>query len=176
MRDAFCEDLSDFIRNDKLDAYELTDDELAQFLEVWRWATWRRRTRPNAVDADIADAVQQLQTSMMEQYGVEVDYNTLLLLRQELEPLMYWRILAEFRRALVYFLHPRNLLSLLKTLRRVSRYAKLDPLVDRRTYRRGYPRLAMGSLHDPAPDLLKRHYWRQVGMTSAIERRRTLRR
>ena len=118
MKDAFAEDLSDFIRNGKLDAYELTDEELADFLEVWRWAAWRRRTLPSGPDADIVDTALQFQAMMQQTHGVEVDYNTFLLLRQELEPLMYLRILRELRRALLYFLQPRNLVALVRTLAR----------------------------------------------------------
>ncbi len=170
MKDAFAEDLSDFIRNGKLDAYELTDDELAAFLEVWRWAVWRQRTLPTGPDADVVDAAQQFQTMMKQTHGVEVDYNTLLLLRQELEPLMYLRVLRELRRAICYFLQPRNLIALFRTRARVRRYEHTAPLVDWRTYQKGYPRAAMSQFEDPAPDLLQRKYWRRVGPDTPVKR------
>lgn len=170
MKDAFADDLSDFIRNGKLDAYELTDSELAEFLEVWRWTVWRRRTQPSGPDADIVEAAQQFQAVMRDEYGVEVDYNTLLLLREELEPLMYLRVLRDLRRALVYFLQPRNLVNLLRVVGRARRYERTAPLVDWRTYRKGYPRAAMGRLADPAPDLVRRKYWRRVGPDTPVKR------
>lgn len=170
MKDAFVEDLSDFIRNGRLDAYELTDEELADFLEVWRWATWRQRTQPTGPDADIVDAAQQFQAQMRQRHGVEVDYNTLLLLRQELEPLMYLRILREVRRALGYFLQPQNWRALFRSLARARRYERTAPLVDWRTYQKGYPRAAMRQIQDPAPDLLRRKYWRRVGPDAPVKR------
>jgi hypothetical protein len=170
MKDAFAEDLSDFIRNGKLDAYELTNAELAEFLEVWRWMVWRRRTLPSGPDADIVEVAQQLQALMRDEYGVEVDYNTLLLLREELEPLMHLRVLRDLRRAVAYFLQPRNLLSLLRVMSRARRYEQTAPLVDWRTYRRGYPRAAMRQLNEPAPDLVRRKYWRRVGPDTPVKR------
>lgn len=170
MKDAFADDLSDFIRNGKLDAYELTDEELAEFLEVWRWSVWRRRTQPTGPDADVADATYQFQNVMQREHGVEVDYNTLLLLRQELEPLMVLRILREFRQALFYFLQPRNLPALFRSLARARRYQRTAPHVDWRTHRQGYPRIAMTHIEDPAPDLLQRKYWRRVGPDTPVKR------
>lgn len=170
MKGAFAEDLSDFIRNGKLDAYELTDEELSEFLEVWRWSAWRQRTQPSGPDADISAAAQQFQAMMRRQHGVEVDYNTLLLLREELEPLMYWRVLREIRRALTFFLNPANIMKLLRVMARTRRYDRTPPMVDWRTYEHGYPRAAMQCFEDPAPDLLQRKYWRRVGPDAPVKR------
>jgi hypothetical protein len=170
MKDAFVDDLRDFIRNGKLDAYELTDSELAEFLEVWRWAVWRRRTQPSGPDADIVEATTHVQTLLRQQYGVDVDYNTLLLLREELEPLMYWRVLHDLRRALGFFLQPSNLLRLWRVWQRARRYQRTAPAVDWRTHEQGYPRAAMSRVNDPAPDLLRRKYWRRVGPDTPVKR------
>jgi hypothetical protein len=172
MKDAYSDDLSDFIRNGKLDGYELTDEELAHFLEVWRWAIWSRRNEPSGPDHDIIDATQRLQSHMAQDYQVEVDYNTLLLLRQELEPLMYLRVLRDFPRALGYFLRPRNLLALFRSIVRVRRYACIEGVNDWRTGRRGYPRRTLDALHETAPDLVQRKYWRRVGVSSFEPRKK----
>ncbi|PJF26743.1 MAG: hypothetical protein CUN53_06695, partial [Phototrophicales bacterium] len=74
MKEAYRDDLSDFIRYGKLDAYELTDEELARLLEVWRWAEWKRRTHPTAIDYDIIDAAKRLQARLARERNVEVEY------------------------------------------------------------------------------------------------------
>ena len=157
MQDAYSDDLSDFIRHGRLDGYELTDEELARFLEVWRWTVWTRRSQPSGPDFDVVDAVTRLQTHLDKTYGVEVEYNTLLLLRQELEPLMYWRVLANTPRALFYFLRPRNLLALIRGIRRTRRYRDIPPVMQRG--QRGYPASLLDQVNERAPDLLKRKYW-----------------
>ena len=80
------------------DGYELTDEELASFLEVWRWSIWTRYGRPTSPDHSIDDATQRLQAHMTQHHHVDVEYNTLLLLRQELEPMLYLRLLWDFPR------------------------------------------------------------------------------
>jgi hypothetical protein len=162
MHDAYCDDLSDFIRHQKLDCFELTDEELAHFFEVWRWTIWTRRR--DGADFDVLDATNHLQGHMAQTYQVKVDYNTLLLLRQEAEPLMQWRILAHFWRAVFYFLRPRNLLLLCKTLRRTQRYDRIHPLVEGNDQtRRGYPLRLIEQVNAESPDVLRRTYWRQIG-------------
>lgn len=173
MRDAYVDDLSDFIRHHKLDCYELTDDELTEFLEVWRWAAWRRRTQPNSPDADVMDATTRLRMHLAHNHNVEVDYNTLLLLRQELEPLMHLRILRDVPRALLYFLHPRNLLKVLRSVRRAKRYDRLAPYIDPKSNRQGYPKLAMQYVNERPPNLLRRAYWRRIAQETYTEKRQS---
>jgi hypothetical protein len=172
MRDIYADDLSDFIRNGKLDGYELTDEELAQFLEVWRWTVWTRYGTPSVPDHTIVDAVQHLQAHMEQRYGVEVDYNTLLLLREELEPLMYMRVLWDIKRVVLYFLRPRNMLLLLRTLSRARRYNRTQPLRDFRTHRFGYAKADMEQVHEQAPDLVRRKYWHRLGASLQEMRKR----
>lgn len=163
MRDAYSDDLSDFIRNGQLDGYELTDEELVQFLEIWRWVVWTRRRDPTGADHDIMDALNHLCKRLDERHAVEIEYNTLLLLRQELEPLMHFRVLADMGRAVRYFISPLNWWSFLKTWWRVRRYQSVRPVVYGREERRGYPAYQLDHLRETAPDLVKRKYWRRVG-------------
>lgn len=162
MRDAYCDDLSDFIRNQKLDCYELTDDELTHFFEVWRWTVWRRRR--DGADADVLDATHHLQAHMAQSYRVNVDYNTLLLLRQEAEPLMHWRVLTQVWAALLYFLNPAHLPLLWRTIRRTRRYDSVRPATEGNDQTRtGYPKRCFVRLEERPPDVLRRTYWRQIG-------------
>ncbi|MBC7814244.1 MAG: hypothetical protein H7175_24025 [Burkholderiales bacterium] len=176
--DSYHDDLSDFIRHHRLDAYELTDDELAEFLEVWRWSLWMNHREPSIPDADVLDSTRQLQRRMAHEHNVEVDYNTLLLLKQEAEPLMYLRVLTAVPRAVLYFLRLRGLWALFCSLRRVRRYEWLDKVVDKQRepqghiQRRLYPRLLLERLRERAPDLAKRAYWRPLSSTSLDERKR----
>jgi hypothetical protein len=165
MQDAYADDLSDFIRNGKLDCYELTDEELARFLEVWRWSIWTRLSDPSGPDHDVLDVAHHLEMHMARHHGVEVDYNTLLLLRQEIEPLMYLRVLYNLPHALLYFLDPRNLLHLFRSLRRIGRYKRIKSVSDDHG-ERGYPVRTMDEIKDRAPDLLRRVYWRRIGQNS----------
>ncbi len=158
MRDAYSDDLSDFIRHGTLDCYELTDEELARFLELWRWTVWTRRNQPSGPDFEVVDAVTRLQDHLDKAYGVEIEYNTMLLLRQELEPLMYMRVLANVPRAIGYFLRPRNLLALARSLRRTHRYHDVAPVMQH-DGERGYPSTVLDQLHERPPDLLRRKYW-----------------
>lgn len=170
MKDAYADDLSDFIRNGKLDGYELTDEELAQFLEVWRWSMWTRYGTPSVPEHNINDAVHRLQAHMLQCYGVEVDYNTMLIMRQELEPLMYLRVWWDMRRVLLFFLKPQNWLALVRSVIRARRYEQLHPLEDRRTRQRGYAKADMERVNERAPDLVRRKYWHRLG-ASPIEQR-----
>jgi hypothetical protein len=162
MNDAYADDLSDFIRNGILDGYELTDEELAHFLEVWRWSIWTRYGTPTSPDHVIDDATHRLQAHMAQHHHVDVDYNTLLLLRQELEPIIYLRVLWDFPRVVAYFLKPRNWLTLLRSITRARRYDRLYPINDPRTRRRGYPKHDLALTQERAPDLLRRKYWHRV--------------
>jgi hypothetical protein len=162
MHHAYCDDLCDFIRNQKLDCYELTDEELMHFFEVWRWTIWTRRR--GGADFDVFDATNHLQAHMAQRYGVHIDYNTLLLLRQEAEPLMHWRIVSQALRSLLYFVNPLNWLLLWQTLRRVGRYQRMQAVVEGNDHqRRGYPKWGIERLRERCPDLLRRTYWRQIG-------------
>jgi hypothetical protein len=172
MKEAYRDDLSDFVRYGKLDAYELTDEELARLLEVWRWSAWKRRTHPTSIDRDIIAAAQQLQARLAHERGVEVEYNTALLLKAEIEALMFARALLDFPRALAYFLHPRRWLSLLQALIRARRYYRIAPLQDAYGNPLGYPAAKLDSLCGRPPDLLKRRYWRQLAPYSFEERKR----
>ena len=93
MRDAV--DLTEFARHGKLDAYELTDEELARLLELWRWTAWTHRNTPSGPDHDILDEAHRLQRQLARQNNMEMEYNTALLLKQELEPLMHLRVLLD---------------------------------------------------------------------------------
>jgi hypothetical protein len=184
MPDAYRDDLTDFIRHHRLDAYELTDDELAAFLEVWRWSLWMNHREPSIPDADVLDAARQLQRRMAHEHNVEVDYNTLLLLKQEAEPLMHLRVLRAVPRAVLYFLRLRGLWALFCSWRRVRRYEWMEKAVDKRRYQydprnphryiqtRMYPRMLLERLRERAPDLVKRAYWRPLSSTSLEERKR----
>jgi len=164
MNAAYRDDLVDFIRNNKLDGYELTDEELAQFLEVWRWSVWTHRATPTGPDYEINDAVQHLRRYLASNHNIEVEYNTVLLLKQEIEPLMYWKVLRDLPRALRYFLGLKGLLSLVRTWRQVRRYNQLEPARDAYANPLGYPVSAMCEYRDKAPDLLKRPYWHPIGL------------
>lgn len=176
--DSYRDDLSDFIRHHRLDAYELTDDELAAFLEVWRWSIWTNHREPSVPDADVLDATRQLQRRMAHEHNVEVDYNTLLLLKQEAEPLMHLRVLSAVPRALLYFLRLRGLWALCCALRRVRRYEGMEKDLVRAQSSHGhiqyraYPRMLLERLRERAPDLIKRAYWRPLSSTSLEERKR----
>lgn len=172
MKEAYRDDLSDFIRYGKLDAYELTDEELARLLEVWRWAEWKRRTHPTAIDHDIIDAAKRLQARLARERDVEVEYNTALLLKSEIEALMFARALLDFPRAVAYFLHPRRWLSLLRAFIRVRRYNRIAPLQDAYGSPLGYPAAKLDAVCGRPPDLLKRRYWRQLAPHSFEERKR----
>jgi hypothetical protein len=171
MGEAYRDDLSDFIRHGKLDAYELTDEELARLLEVWRWSVWTRHTQPSPIDHDISAAACHLQARLACERNVEVEYNTALLLKAELEPLMMLRALSCFPRALAYFLHPKRWLALLRGMVRARRYSRLRPAQDAYGNPLGYPTAHMEGACGRAPDLLKRRYWRQISPYSFSDRK-----
>lgn len=186
--DGYDDDLRDFVRFGKLDAYELTDEELARLLEVWRWANWKRANMPTAPDHDVIAAARALQQRLAREHDVEVEYNTILLLKQEIESLMHLRVLAAVPGVLRYFLRPRGLLRLVEAIRHVRRYRKIDPVAaDEGTHlylympnegrgarqRLRYPRALLDSFRGRAPDILKRRYWRQLSGQSFEERKRT---
>lgn len=170
MRDSV--DLSEFARYGKLDAYELTDDELARLLELWRWTAWTRRNTPSGPDHDILNEAQQLQRRLAQMNNIEMEYNTTLLLKQELEPLMHLRVLLDLPRVLRYFLRPRGLLALFRALRQARRYRDIVPVRDRQQGGFGYPRGLLEQYRTRPPDLLKRRYWRQLSPYSYEERKR----
>src|SRR5664279_3837669 len=101
MANFYKDDLVDFTRYGKLDAYELTDEELAHMLEVWRWSVGSHDGSP---DEDVRAAAQGLQRHLAHAHNIEVEYNTALLLKQEIEPLIYLRALLHVPHALAYFL------------------------------------------------------------------------
>lgn len=173
MSDVFRDDLSDFIRYHKLDAYELTDEELAAFLDVWRWSVWTTRNQPSAPDADVLDVVRDIQRRMAHEHNVEVDYNTILLLKQEAESLMHLRVLYAVPRAVLYFLRVRGLWALVQSIRRIRRYHRMETAIDPHTKRRAYPRHILDTLREAVPDLIKRPYWRPLSSATLDERKRS---
>ncbi|MCC6614408.1 MAG: hypothetical protein IT320_13085 [Anaerolineae bacterium] len=172
LTDAIHDDLIEFVRHGSLDAYELTDEELAQMLEVWRWGVWRRMQAPSAPDHDVIEQSQRLQRRLAREYNLEVEYNTALLLKQELEPLMNLRMLLNAPRACAYFIHPRRWLALWQTLWRVLRYNQIIPVPERNQDSPGYPCDQLQRHAGHAPDLLRRPYWRQLSFHSFAARKR----
>jgi hypothetical protein len=159
--------LVDFARYGKLDAYELTDEELARLLEVWRWSVWSQRSSP---EDDVRVAAQQLQRGLAQAYNVEVEYNTALLLKQEVEPLIYLRALLDLPKVLGYFL--RNGRAIFNAIRQHKRCQRVVPVRDTNGTPLGYPRREFDELHVRAPDVLHRRYWRQLSPYSFEERKR----
>lgn len=172
MNEAYQDDLSDFVRYGKLDAYELTDDELACMLEVWRWTQWTTRSQPSALDFDVIDSTQGLQRRLANDKNIEVEYNTALLLKSEIEPLMVLRILFSIPRAVLYCLNPRCWWALVRAIRQIRRYGRLRPIQDAYGNPLGYSTAHMSHVQPTAPDLLKRRYWRQLSPYSFEERKR----
>lgn len=170
MRDVI--DLEEFARYGKLDAYELTNDEIAHLLELWRWTAWQHRNHPSGPDHDILDAVQKLQRQLAQTHDIEMEYNTALLLKQELEPLMHLRVLLDVPKALRYFLCPKGIIKLMLAVRQAVRYRAIQAIRDTRRGGSGFPRRVLDGYHGRAPDLLKRHYWRQLSPYSFEQRKR----
>ncbi len=166
MADYYRDDLADFTRYGKLDAYELTDDELAHMLEVWRWSVWQGRRNPGD---DVRAASQRFQRQLARR-NVEVEYNTTLLLKQEIEPLIYLRVLLDVPKALLYFL--RNGGALIRAVRQHRRYRQVKPICDHNGAPLGYPRQTLDALHVGAPDIVHRPYWRQLDPHNFEERKR----
>lgn len=161
MQDVYHDDLRDFVRHGKLDAYELTDAELARFLELWRWSAYTRRTAPTAPDYDTHDVVNRLERHLYHEFGIEIEYNTRLLLLQQAEPLMYMSVLMSVREAVVYFVwHP---MAFFQSLRHIRRARRVKPVLgEQRMECRGYPRGVMHKQQLPNTNLLKRRYWRRL--------------
>jgi len=172
MNEVYGDDLLEFVRYGKLDGYELTDDELGQLLEVWRWSVWTRRRMPSGPDYDVLEATRQLQRRLARNHNIEVDYNTALLLKQEIEPLMHLRVLLDLPRAILYFISFGGLRALLKSIWEARRYRDVTPMLDHQSGVTGYPAAAMDVMREKAPDVLKRPYWRQLSPYSFEERKR----
>jgi hypothetical protein len=167
MADYYRADLVDFVRYGKLDAYELTDEELSRLLEVWRWSVWMQCSSP---EDDVRMAAQQLQRSLAQTHNIEVEYNTALLLKQEVEPLIYLRALLDLPKVLVYFL--RNGAALLRAIRQRKRCQRIVPVRDTNGTPLGYPSREFDLLHVRPPDVLQRRYWRQLSPHNFEERKR----
>jgi hypothetical protein len=161
------DDLSDFTRYGKLDAYELTDEELAHLLEVWRWSVGRQTCAP---EDEVRAASQRLQRQLARTRNVEVEYNTALLLKQEIEPLIYLRTLLNAGRAVAYFLRHGG--ALLEALRQYRRCKRIAPVRDTEGAPLGYPRGVLSDSHMHAPDVLHRPYWRQLSPHTFEDRKR----
>lgn len=167
------EDLSEFARYGRLDAYELTDDELARLLEVWRWHAWTQGQDLAAADRAVIDRVRALQRRLAHTHDIETEYNTALLLKQEIEPLMHLRTLADALASLRYCLNPRVWLSLARALLRIRRYRRIRPVTDSDGARIGYPRRLLARFRGHAPDLMRRKYWRPLHDETYAERKRS---
>ena len=137
-------------------------------LEVWRWSVGRHDGSP---DEDVRAAAQGLQRHLARAYNVEVEYNTALLLKQEIEPLIYLRTLLHVPQALGYFLrHAPRAAS--------RRYASIvaisnsSPVRDTNGAPLGYPRPVLDTYHADPPDMLHRPYWRQLSPYDFEDRKR----
>lgn len=172
MREGSPEDLSAFIRYNVLDAYELTDEEIAHMLEVWRWSVWRNRARQSGPERDIREATQSLQRHLAQTYDVEVEYNTAFLFKQEIEPLMMLQSLAEVPGIVRYFLRPTRWPALIRAWWQRRRYQKIPPAADGEGNTEGYPQALLDRFRGRAPNLLKRRYWRQISAYSYADRKR----
>ncbi|MDI9639627.1 hypothetical protein FBR02_04855 [Anaerolineae bacterium CFX9] len=172
MREGSPEDLSAFIRYNVLDAYELTDEEIARMLEVWRWSVWRRRAGQAAPDRDVREATQMLQRHLAKTYDVEVEYNTAFLLKQEIEPLMIIQALTEIPGLIRYCLRPGHWPALIRACWQRWRYQKIAPAADGEGNTEGYPQAALDRFRGRAPNILKRHYWRQISAYTYTDRKR----
>ncbi|MDZ4771194.1 MAG: hypothetical protein SGJ24_18895 [Chloroflexota bacterium] len=158
-------DLKDFARYGILDAYELTDEEIAALLEVWRWAQWRARESPSD---EVREAVASLQRHLANAHNVEVEYNTAGLLKGAIEPLMYLRVLRDLPGAIIYFvIHPLAFVRALIQVRRLD----VAPVRGQNGEPLGYPKENLPRAAR-APDLLKRAYWKQVSAFTFAERKR----
>jgi hypothetical protein len=166
-------DLAEFARYNRLDAYELTDAELARMLEVWRWHAWTRDRDVPAADRAVIACVRDLQRRLAYTYDIETEYNTALLLRQEIEPLMHLRALGEALASLRYCLNPARWIAVLRALLHIRRYRRIDPVIDAEGRWVGYPRRRLERFRGRAPDLMRRKYWRPLGGESYAERKRS---
>ncbi len=158
-------DLQDFARYGKLDAYELTDEELAHLLEVWRWSVWTGRGAPAD---EVRATTYQLQRELARLHNIEVEYNTAHLLKQEIEPLLHLHALINAPKALWYLL--KNGRALIRAWMQMRRYQRTKPLCDADGAPLGYPRRALGRRR--APDLWAQPYWHQVSPYTFEQRKR----
>lgn len=164
--------MTDFVRYGMLDAYELNDDDLAQMLELWRWTVWMRANQPNGIDHDVLEAVHSLQRKLAQNQNADLEYNTAILLKQDIEALMYLRCLFNAPRAVWYFARRMRVFTLMRAFIQSRRYSKMQ-----RSYsegsaaNRGYPRHALEHFHGKAPDMMKRHYWRSLTFKTFQERK-----
>jgi hypothetical protein len=171
MQDVYHDDLRDFIRHGRLDAYDLTDEELPRFLELWRWSVYNRRTNPTSPDHDAHDMVNRLERHLYGSYGVEIEYNTRLLLRHELEAMLHMNILLEVPHALLYFLDPRRIWQVIPTLRQIARAQRIKPVMGEQTIEcRGYPRKLLNGTRLRRIDLLRRRYWHRINPQKPSQR------
>ncbi len=165
--DFYRDDLSDFTRYGKLDAYELTDEELAHLFEVWRWSVARQTCAP---EDEVRAVAQRLQRGLARTRNVEVEYNTALLLKQEIEPLVYLCALLNAWKAFAYFLRHGG--ALIGALRQYHRSQRIAPVRDTNGAPLGYPRTILDAYHSQPPDVLHRQYWRQLSPYSFEDRKR----
>jgi hypothetical protein len=167
MADFYRDDLLDFVHYGRLDAYDLTDEDLAYLLEVWRWSVWRQRSSPAD---DVREAAHDLQRHLAQTHNVEVEYNTALLLRQEIEPLIYLRVLTDFPKAVGYCL--RHGLALIRAIYQQRRYQHIIPVRNTDGAPLGYPRQMLDQVRLRPPDVLHRPYWRQLNPHNFEQRKR----
>ncbi|MBK8022101.1 MAG: hypothetical protein IPK19_11910 [Chloroflexi bacterium] len=152
------------MRYGTLDAYELTDEEVVALLEVWRWTVWTERDTPAD---DVRAALIRLQRHLAKEFDTEVEYNTAVLLKQEIEPLLYLRVLRDIPAAILYFVtHPVELVRAMLHARR----ADVPPLRGQNGEPLGYPRHRL-STRLRAPDLLKRAYFKQLSPFTFAQRK-----
>jgi len=168
-----CDDLSEFARYGRLDAYELTDHELVQMLEVWRWHIWTHGRDLPAADRAVLEGVRDLQRRLARTHDIETEYNTVLLLKEESEPLMHVRMLGEACASLRYCLNPRRWYGLLLALLHIRRYRKIQPVTNSDGARIGYPRRLLAQFRGRVPDLMRRKYWRPLSGDTYEERKRS---
>jgi hypothetical protein len=164
--------LEQFARYGRLDAYELTDEEIARLLEVWRYEIWRDGARTQLSDRQILDAVKSLQRRLAYEHDIEIEYNTLLLLKTEIEPLANYAVLRDGLRALCWFLHPLRWWTFARVSWRARRYRKIDPARVQDELLEGYPIYSLNRFRGRAPDLLKRKYYRPFSAHSYEERKK----
>jgi hypothetical protein len=107
---------------------------------------------------------------MAQAHNVEVEYNTALLLKQEIEPLVYLRTLLDLPKALFYFLRSGG--ALIRAFRQHRRYRQIAPVRDSNGAPLGYPRALLDALHMQPPDVLHRAYWRQLSPHNFEDRKR----
>jgi hypothetical protein len=123
---------------------------------------WRKRNQPTAPDFDVLEASRKIQRQLAAKYNIEVEYNTTLLMKQEIEPLMYLRVLLDVPKAIAYFVRPSRWLPLVRAFRQARRYKRVEAMIDPRSKQTCYPKFFLETFRIKAPNLLKRPYWRQL--------------